>query len=90
MRKCELALRPVCILLLLTVAAVLIHGYHIGIEDQDVYLAAVNKSLHPELYPVNSVFFTEQMKSSLFISGLAANTYSTFRSHVRAYSPGRK
>jgi hypothetical protein len=77
MRKCELALRPVCILLLLTVAAVLIHGYHIGIEDQDVYLAAVNKSLHPELYPVNSVFFTEQMKSSLFISGLAGSIRMT-------------
>jgi hypothetical protein len=73
MPKYELALRPLCILLLLTVAAVLIHGYHMGIEDQDVYLAAVNKSLHPELYPVNSVFFTEQMKSSLFIPALAGS-----------------
>jgi hypothetical protein len=71
MRKCKLALRPVCVLLLLTLAAVLIHGYHIGIEDQDVYLAAVHKNLQPELYPVNSVFFTEQMKSSLFIGALA-------------------
>src|SRR5208282_4364086 len=73
MRKCETSLRTVCILLLLTAAAVLIHGYHLGIEDQDVYLAAVNKSLHPELYPVNSVFFTEQMKSSLFISAVAGS-----------------
>ena len=71
-RKYGLALRPVCILLLATAAAVLIHGYHMGIEDQDVYLAALNKSLHPDLYPVNSIFFTEQMKSSLFIPALAA------------------
>ena len=60
-------------LLLLTVVAVLIHGYHIGVEDQDVYLAAVNKSLDPGLYPVNSVFFTEQMKSSLFIEAVAGS-----------------
>ena len=73
MRRFLLVLRPVCILLLLTVVAVLIHGYHMGIEDQDVYLAAVNKSLNPALYPVNSVFFTEQMKASLFIRGVAGS-----------------
>jgi hypothetical protein len=73
MRKFLLALRPVCILLLLTLAAILIHGYHLGIEDQDVYLAAVNKSLNPALYPVNSIFFTEQMKSSFFIRGVVGS-----------------
>jgi hypothetical protein len=67
------ALRPLCILLLLTAAAVLIHGYHMGIEDQDVYLAAINKNLNPALYPFNSVFFTEQMKSSLFIQAVAGS-----------------
>jgi uncharacterized protein with PQ loop repeat len=51
----------------------LIHGYHLGIEDQDVYLAAVHKELNPDLYPVNSVFFTEQMKSSCFIPMVAAS-----------------
>jgi hypothetical protein len=54
-------------------AAVLIHGYHLGIEDQDVYLAAVHKELSPDLYPVNSVFFTEQMKSSFFIPAIAGS-----------------
>lgn len=73
MRKFKLLARPVCFLLLLTAAAVLIHGYHQGVEDQDVYLAAVNKTLNPDLYPVNSVFFTEQMKSSLFIRGVAGS-----------------
>ena len=73
MRKYEVVLRPVCILLLFTAAAMLISGYHMGIEDQDVYLAAVHKSLDPALYPVNSVFFTEQMKSSLFIQALAGS-----------------
>ena len=69
----RLARRPAILLLLLTMAAVAIHGYHIGVEDQDVYLAAVYKNLDPQLYPVNSVFFTEQMRSSLFIPIIAGS-----------------
>jgi hypothetical protein len=57
-------------LILLTAAAVLIHGYSVGVEDQDVYLAAAKKWLAPSLYPVNAEFFTEQMKASLFIPAL--------------------
>ena len=38
-RKYELALRPVCILLLLTVAAVLIHGYHMGTTAENIAVA---------------------------------------------------
>ena len=59
-------------LALLTICAIAIHGYHVGIEDQDVYLAAAKKWLHPSLYPVNAEFFTEQMKAALFIPALAA------------------
>jgi len=58
-------------LALLTLAAIAIHGYHVGIEDQDVYLAAAKKALNPSLYPVNAEFFTEQMQASLFIPALA-------------------
>jgi hypothetical protein len=57
-------------LTVLTAAAVLIHGYSVGVEDQDVYLAAAKKWLDPSLYPVNAEFFTEQMKASLFIPAL--------------------
>jgi hypothetical protein len=64
-------LRVPAILLLLTFAALLIHGYHVGVEDQEVYLAAIKKDLDPSLYPVNSVFFTEQMKASLFVQAVA-------------------
>lgn len=49
----------------------LIHGYHVGVEDQEVYLAAIKKNLDPSLYPFNSVFFTEQMKASLFVQAVA-------------------
>lgn len=73
MRKHDFTFRTVGILLLLTLAAVLIHGYHLGVEDQDVYLAAVKKNLNPALYPVNSIFFTAQMKASLFIQVVAGS-----------------
>src|SRR6516162_3464417 len=63
-------LRLVAGLIVLTAAAVLIHGYSVGVEDQDVYLAAAKKWLDPSLYPVNAEFFTEQMKASLFIPAL--------------------
>jgi len=58
-------------LITLTAAAVLIHGYSVGVEDQDVYLAAAKKWLNPSLYPVNAEFFTEQMKAALFIPTLS-------------------
>ena len=69
----SLKLRVPALLLLLTFVAVLIHGYHVGVEDQEVYLAAIKKNLDPSLYPFNSVFFTEQMKVSLFVPAVAAS-----------------
>src|SRR5579862_5487467 len=44
-------------LILLTAAALLVHGYHIGIEDMAVYLPAIKKLLHPSLYPYDANFF---------------------------------
>ena len=38
-------------LLLLTLAALLIHGYHLGVEDQAIYLPAIKHHLNPSLYP---------------------------------------
>jgi len=57
---------------LLTAAALVVHGYHVGVEDQDVYLAAIKKSLDPALFPFNSTFFAEQMKAALFVPAVAA------------------
>jgi len=64
--------RVIGLLVLLTLLAVLIHGYHVGVEDQEVYLAAVNKNLDPALYPFNARFFTEQVKLACFIPAVAA------------------
>ena len=64
--------RVVGLLGLLTLAAILIHGYHVGVEDQEVYLAAVNKTLDPSAYPFNARFFIEQTKLAYFIPAVAA------------------
>lgn len=50
----------------LTLAALLIHGYHLGIEDQAIYLPAVRKLLDPSLYPHDSQFFVPQTSMTLF------------------------
>ena len=69
--------RIVGMLLLLTLTAVLIHGYHTAIEDQEVYLAAINKHLDPAAYPFNARFFTEQNKMAVFVPAVAATVRLT-------------
>lgn len=53
-------------LLLLTAAAILIHGYHVGVEDQAIYLPAIKKNLDPGLYPHDASFFLAQAGPTLF------------------------
>ena len=50
----------------LTLAALLIHGYHFAIEDQAIYLPAIRKLLDPGLYPHDSAFFLPQTSATLF------------------------
>jgi len=54
-------------LLLLTAAVVLIHGYHLGIEDQATYLPAVKRMLDPRLYSWDAQFFLAQTRLTLLI-----------------------
>jgi hypothetical protein len=64
--KPRVKMADVGLLLALTVLAVLIHGYHIGIEDQAIYLPAIKKNLDPSLYPSDSEFFLTQTGPALF------------------------
>jgi hypothetical protein len=41
-------------------------GYHPGIEDDGVYLSAVNSNLNPALYPKDADFFRLQTEATLF------------------------
>ena len=63
---------PFLPILALTAAALLIGGYHIGVEDAEIYLPAATKLLHPNLYPYASEFFLSHGHLSLFGVVLAA------------------
>jgi hypothetical protein len=53
-------------LLLLTAIAVAIHGYHLGTDDAEIYVAAVKKSVDSSLFPFGSQFFMSHGRLSLF------------------------
>jgi len=53
------------VLLLFTAFAILIHGYHFGIEDQAIYLPGIKKNLNPALYPHDSELFLPQTRPTL-------------------------
>lgn len=54
------------ILLLLTLGALLVAGYHPFAEDAEIYLPGVEKLLHPELFPFNAQFFADHAGHTLF------------------------
>ncbi len=60
------------LLAVLTLFAFVLQGYHPGAEDDAVYLSAIQKDLHPSLYPYNAEFFTLQLQVSIFDKAVAA------------------
>jgi hypothetical protein len=54
------------LLLALTVAAVLIQGYHPWAEDAEIYLPGVEKILNPALFPSGREFFESHASMTLF------------------------
>ena len=45
------------LLLLLTLFAVLVNGYHYSADDGAIFLPEIVQHIHPELYPANDAFF---------------------------------
>jgi len=62
---------PLVRLGLLAAAAVAIHGYHLGVDDAEIYIPAASKLLHPDLFPYGSEFFLSHERLSLFAPILA-------------------
>src|SRR5215813_12011760 len=52
-------------IILITILALSVHGFHYGIEDEAVYLPAIKKYLDPSLYPFDSIFFVPQNNLTL-------------------------
>ena len=65
--------RDILILLLLTSGALIVHGYHPGAEDAEIYLPGIEKILRPDLFPFNAQFFQSHAHMTLFPDLIAAS-----------------
>jgi hypothetical protein len=63
--------------MLLTVLALLIHGYHPYAEDSEIYLPGVLKILNPVLFPANAEFFGEHAGHTLYPNLIAVSVRAT-------------
>ncbi|MGA2888628.1 MAG: hypothetical protein ABSE51_11295 [Terracidiphilus sp.] len=70
---------PVNILLTLFFAmlGITVMGYHPGIEDDGVYLAAIKSNLNPALYPHDANFFRVQLQATFFDKWVASLVHWT-------------
>lgn len=53
-------------LVLLAALAMLVQGYHPGLEDDAFYLAAIKQDLNPSLFPHGADFFRVQFQATVF------------------------
>src|SRR6202046_5290929 len=71
------AIRDFLLLSILTCAAVLVPGYHYGVEDLGIYLPAIKKLIDPSLYPYDANFFLLFIRWTLFHQAVAAVVRTT-------------
>jgi hypothetical protein len=67
----------VLLTLFFTLLGFAVMGYHPGLEDDGVYLAAVKARLDPALFPHNAAFFELQMQATVFDSCVAGFVRAT-------------
>jgi hypothetical protein len=72
-----MAAKTLLLLAGLTLAAFLVQGYHPGVEDDGVYLAAIKKDLNPALYPHDADFFRVQLQATIFDKVIAGSVRLT-------------
>lgn len=56
----------ILLLVSIAIAAVLVHGYHLGGDDSAIYIPGIEKAAHPGLFPFGSEFFDSHAHLSLF------------------------
>ena len=72
MTRIKLKDKPYLGLLLLTFAALCVHGYHPAAEDGEIYIPGIKKLLNPALYPFGSEFFLNHARLTQFERLIAA------------------
>jgi hypothetical protein len=66
MQRRDSSTANVLLLTALTVWALLVMGYHPGLEDDAFYLAAIKRNLNPALFPHDADFFRLQFQATIF------------------------
>lgn len=66
-------LKQLAVLFLLTLGAVVVHGYHPYVEDAEIYVPGIKKILAPELYPRNAEFFASHAGLTVFPNLIAGS-----------------
>jgi hypothetical protein len=66
LRNSPFGFKTFAALLLLTLGAVTIAGYHPGVEDAEIYLPGVLRLLNPRLFPYNQGFFASHAHLTLY------------------------
>lgn len=61
----------------LAFAALVVHGYHFGVEDGEIYIPAAKKLAEPALYPFAPEFFLHHEHLSIFANVVASVTQIT-------------
>src|SRR5437588_1985626 len=65
------------VLLLITCAAMLVHGFHPYVEDAEIYIPGIKSLLNPALYPQNRGFFASHARLTLFPNLIAGSIRAT-------------
>lgn len=65
--------KTLLLLFALTVAAIVVQGYHPATEDAEIYTPGILKILHPTLFPYNAQFFQDHARMTLFPNLIAAS-----------------
>lgn len=73
MRELPFTFKTFAALLLLTLGAVAVAGYHPGVEDAEIYLPGVLRILNPRLFPYNQGFFASHAHLTLYPNLIAAS-----------------
>ena len=71
--RSHLSRKPYALIVLLTFAALLVHGYHPAAEDGEIYIPGIKKLLNPALYPFGNEFFTNHARMTVFPKIVAAS-----------------
>ena len=82
---------PVPGLSAITALAVLVHGYHLGVDDSAIYVPAIKRVADPNLYPFGAEFFMSHAHLSIFaglVGGSARLTHLPIDTVIFAWHVG--